>query len=191
MPWPSGELKHTLLVCVPVGPALWGVEVVSEWRLEEMGKAVVKWLCSDRQREKSRASGAIELNHQRALNKNKHVWKLANELNSARANELNWIVRGAQACSLLFFLPLPVSQSCQQPWCLAVKRGDKWVIRQKKLEWQGRLQVTEKQHIFNDRCCHPFLPSQPSTSATFPSASTLSLALFISEKRGLKTACVT
>lgn len=41
MPWPSGELKHTLLVCVPVGPALWGVEVVSEWRVEEMGEAAV------------------------------------------------------------------------------------------------------------------------------------------------------
>lgn len=42
MPWPSSELKHTLLVCVPVGSALWRVEVVSEWRVEEMGKAVVK-----------------------------------------------------------------------------------------------------------------------------------------------------
>lgn len=39
MPWPSGELKHTLLVRVPVGAALWGVEVVSEWRLREMGMA--------------------------------------------------------------------------------------------------------------------------------------------------------
>lgn len=42
MPWPSSELKHTLLVCVPVEPALWGVEVVSEWRVEGMAKAVVK-----------------------------------------------------------------------------------------------------------------------------------------------------
>lgn len=39
MPWPSGELKHTLLARVPVGAALWGVEVVSEWRLREMGTA--------------------------------------------------------------------------------------------------------------------------------------------------------
>lgn len=36
MPWPSAELKHTLLVRVPVGAAPWGVEVVSEWRLREM-----------------------------------------------------------------------------------------------------------------------------------------------------------
>lgn len=42
MPWPSSELKHTLLVRVPEGPALWGVEVVSEWRVEEMCKAVFK-----------------------------------------------------------------------------------------------------------------------------------------------------
>lgn len=35
-PWPSAELKHTLLARVPVGAALWGVEVVSEWRLREM-----------------------------------------------------------------------------------------------------------------------------------------------------------
>lgn len=40
MPCPSGELKHTLLARrVPVGAALWGVEVVSEWRLREMGMA--------------------------------------------------------------------------------------------------------------------------------------------------------
>lgn len=39
MPWPSGELKHTLLARVPVGAALWGVEVVSEWRLRGMGTA--------------------------------------------------------------------------------------------------------------------------------------------------------
>lgn len=52
MLWPSSELKHTLLVCVPVGSGVWRVEVVSEWRVEEMGKAVVKWLRSDRQREK-------------------------------------------------------------------------------------------------------------------------------------------
>lgn len=74
MPWPSGELKHTLLVCVPVGPALWGVEVVSEWRAEEMGKAVVKWLCSDRQREKQnerKELNGIEL--LATLNKNKHT----------------------------------------------------------------------------------------------------------------------
>lgn len=48
MPWPSGELKHTLLACVPVGPALWGVEVVSEWRVDGMGKGVVKCALRDK-----------------------------------------------------------------------------------------------------------------------------------------------
>lgn len=52
-PWPSAELKHTLLARVPVGAALWGVEVVSEWRLRETVTAgAVKWPCTDRQREK-------------------------------------------------------------------------------------------------------------------------------------------
>lgn len=63
MPWPSTELKHTLLACVPVGSALWRVEVVSEWRIEEMGKAVVKCLRSDRQREKQ--NERKELNYRR------------------------------------------------------------------------------------------------------------------------------
>lgn len=58
-------------MCVPVGPALWGVEVVSEWRAEEMGKAVVKWL---QRKKKTEWEKGIELSA--TPNKNKHTQKM-------------------------------------------------------------------------------------------------------------------